>query len=108
MHSSHVSKETKEKLKTQYEELDPVALLQDLKKLQNNFWTYAWKALPTFITKEANEETSNITKSVTTNEPQMNIRRYRRTKKPREQLEPRSWRTKPDPFENVWQGIYMQ
>ena len=107
MHSSHVSKETKEKLKTQYEELDPVTLLQDLKKLQNNFWTYAWKTMPTFITK-VNEETNYIAKLVTNNESQMNIRRYRRTKKPRKQLEPRSWRTKPDPFENVWQGICMQ
>jgi hypothetical protein len=107
MHSSHVSKETKEKLKTQYEELDPVTLLQDLKKLQNNFWTYAWKTMPTFITK-VNEETNYIAKLVTNNESQMNIRRYRRTKKPRKLLEPRSWRTKPDPFENVWQGICMQ
>ena len=41
--SDHISCDAKVKLKTQYEELDPVLLLKDLQKLQDNFWKHAWK-----------------------------------------------------------------
>ncbi|MDR0329890.1 MAG: ISNCY family transposase [Rickettsia sp.] len=43
--SSHISEETKTKLKSQYEDLDPVILLKNLEKLQSNFYQYAWKEL---------------------------------------------------------------
>ena len=36
------------------------------------------------------------------------IRRYRNTKKPRKKLEKRTWRTRKDPFENVWDRIRLQ
>ena len=41
--SSHVSEEIKAKLKTQYNDLDPIGLLNSLEKLQDNFWKHAWK-----------------------------------------------------------------
>ena len=39
--SEHITTLAKEKLKKQYETLDPVKLLKELENLQNNFWQYA-------------------------------------------------------------------
>lgn len=44
LHSPHVSDKAKEKLKEQYNNLDPLCLLRNLEKLQNNFWKHAWKS----------------------------------------------------------------
>jgi hypothetical protein len=41
--STHISDEAKARLKNQYEQLDPVLLLKELERLQDNFWQYAWK-----------------------------------------------------------------
>ena len=40
--------------------------------------------------------------------PKINKRLYRYTKKPRKQLAPRTWRTRPDPFENVLSKLRVQ
>ena len=37
-----------------------------------------------------------------------NIRRYRKTNKPRKSLEPRTWRTREDAFINEWEKIKFQ
>ena len=42
--STYVSEEAKQKIKEQYNNLDPLKLLMDLEKLQDNFWKYAWKS----------------------------------------------------------------
>jgi len=41
--STQVSEEIKKKLQEQYEVLDPLHLLKELERLQNQFWSYAWK-----------------------------------------------------------------
>lgn len=41
--SPNLSEEVKTNLKNQYEKLDPIALLKNLERLQNNFWQHAWK-----------------------------------------------------------------
>ena len=43
MLSQHLTSIEKEKLATQYDKLDPVDLLNNLVKLQDNFWRHAWK-----------------------------------------------------------------
>jgi hypothetical protein len=43
MLSQHLTQIEKEKLETQYNSLDPVDLLNNLVKLQDNFWRHAWK-----------------------------------------------------------------
>lgn len=44
MLSPHLTENEKHKLKIQYESLDPVELLNQLIKLQDNFWKHAWKS----------------------------------------------------------------
>ncbi len=44
MLSPHLSEAEKQKLKIQYASLDPVELLNQLVKLQDNFWKHAWKS----------------------------------------------------------------
>jgi hypothetical protein len=39
---------------------------------------------------------------------QVNKRLYRYTKKPRKKLDPRTWRTRPDPFESVSHKLRLQ
>lgn len=164
--STHISDQAKVNLKNQYEQLDPVDLLKDLQKLQDNFWKYAWKEqAPTVITAVStstcdsiNEVTLNqihecvsshpstasaakiepITKTISVSpiqlsnpkatnpshtinpehqsnqksledQPsQVNKRLYRYTKKPRKKLDPRTWRTRPDPFESVTHKLRLQ
>lgn len=168
--STHIPAEAKTTLKNQYEQLDPVLLLNDLQRLQDNFWKYAWKeqvqsAATTTqnVTAEINTKTCtpineatlsqihecvtnhgaiNVgiepntntmsitnTKSSTTkatnhivnlehrsdnkllledNLSQANKRLYRHTKKPRKKLAPRTWRTRPDPFESVSHKLRLQ
>jgi hypothetical protein len=129
--STSVPESVKTKLRIQYETLDPVLLLKNLQKLQNNFWKHAWKKQTQNITSNINASSfvkekvfkqsheldpgEVITQTTNTvnikvanieilknNPSQKNNRIYRHTKKPRKQLAPRTWRTRADPFENVW------
>ena len=159
--SPHISEEIKAKLKTQYNELDPVALLRNLEKLQDNFWQHAWKqSTKDFADKVHSEVITTIQSAVdadvigdakfdpaqtrlikkskvilglevadhqndknsildsnnkanstllkTDDISQVNIRRYRRTNKPRKARSPRTCSTFADRFENVWSEIRMK
>lgn len=150
MLSLHLTEIEKEKLKAQYDTLDPIDLLSKLVKLQDNFWTHAWKPSGEDVTvmDEINNlkinEAQNITNDAknieeqgtmtqpinsietsddlinstiqinqqrvtgdTTQSPS-NIRRYRRTAKPRKDLGPRTWLTREDAFLNEWEKIKVQ
>lgn len=169
--SDHISFDAKVKLKTQYEELDPVLLLKDLQKLQDNFWKHAWKepvqiAIATtqiatteistnactpineatfrqihecvvrlsstaspakiepitqtmsianiqFSNTKATNHTANLehqsdNKLLAGTPSQSNKRLYRYSKKPRKTLAPRTWSTRPDPFESVSHKLRLQ
>jgi hypothetical protein len=106
------------KLKKEYEELNPIKLLNDLEELQNNFWQYAWKpgavkALTNDIVNKdeilAKPKAVEVTPSANPELAMQNInpeiRRYRKTKKTRNELKPRAWRTRKDPFEQEWSII---
>ena len=103
------SEEHAQRLRCGYERLDPVALLEELQALQDRFWQYAWKE-PTqqsTCAKAAQEGKTDLVPEPTdkvdaaTSEP----RRYRRTKKA---SVPHTWRTREDPFEEVWGQVRVR
>lgn len=156
MLSQHLTQIEKEKLETQYNSLDPVDLLNNLVKLQDNFWRHAWKpsggvdviecsiaetVINELINSKINDhqavgndvsnfETQNTTAQSTDNintdladstkqatqQPiaeettlsLSSVRRYRRTKKPRKDLAPRTWLTREDVFVNEWEKIKVR
>jgi hypothetical protein len=63
MLSSHLTLDEKDKLKQQYDQLDPVELLKKLVDLQNNFWKHAWK--PTDDNVLAISETEALINEIT-------------------------------------------
>ncbi len=110
MLSSHISEESKENLRMQYELLDPVALLQELGDLQNNFWKYAWNdkmndTVDNITNKISDQKTENFKEN---NNAKISNRLYRHTKKPRKKMAPRTWRTTPDPFAEVWEKTVLR
>jgi hypothetical protein len=63
--SEHVSAEAKEKLIKQYNNLDPLKLLKDLEKLQDNFWKHAWKTDRENVMSGADKVLNNSESTVT-------------------------------------------
>lgn len=109
--SPQITAATKLALKKQYDTLDPVHLLKELKRLQDKFWEHAWKPKETSIamTVQANSpmvkdnSLTNVTEpSITTHRLDVANRYYRKTYKPKKTLAHRTWRTRKDPFEGVW------
>ena len=122
--SETVSEAAKQALRRQYKSLDPVALLQRIEQFQNQLWQYAHvdkaetitlaspapagsKPLPTEPCAETQTLMSGDGASVCADDVQVDIplkpsaRRFRRTKKPRKKVN-RWWRTRKDPFAEVW------
>ncbi len=65
MNSPHVLEVIKSDLKKEFESLDPVFLLKEIKKLQNIFWNHAWKKSENNmheVTKEVIKEENIIKK----------------------------------------------
>lgn len=121
--SVQMSQGIKQKLQEQHKGLDPLHLLKELERLQNQFWFYAWKnsdPLPQVL-KNTNVPTLNSKNPIDitfeeiqrlekkgTQEQILSVRRYRRTPKPKKKLAPRTWRTRKDAFENVWGKLVLQ
>lgn len=155
--SSAITEEKKKQLRSSYQELDPVKLLKELERLQDQFWAHAHKkpagpncsvapesvrekrdplqGSPTFIamptveesqssTAEENPAPSNFQPTARENPaydgpgreisrgaaillpPDFRGRRtYRRTRRP---AVPHTWRTRRDPFAEVWEQIQVQ
>lgn len=129
-----VSKKAKSALRLMYSKLDPVSLLNELEQLQDAFWKHAWRQnscsdvaesesldlpisimpavddesqLPTIRRSRKEQKLSAVAASVKTKETETR-RKYRQTRKPRNQGKPHNWRTRKDPFENVIEEIEMQ
>ena len=112
---------TKQKLKEEYDALDPVYLLTNIQRLQDLLWPFAYveleqssssNLLPVSQQKKTrqskmespvpDEKESRSTQSQVENADRM----YRRTKKKRKDGDGRRWwRTQADPFKNVWPEI---
>jgi hypothetical protein len=122
LNSENITEEVKIKLKKEYEELDPINLLERINKGQDTFWRYAWttqennvrelKIVATNITPKIIQNISIKNKHITDYKEEVNRdlpnRKYRYTKKPRKTMHPRTWRTRKDPFETVWDHLQLQ
>jgi len=122
--SVKVSEAIKHTLQEQYKILDPLYLLKELERLQNQFWSYAWKNSdvshqvlentnlpkmdPAPLIEIAFGENVKQAEQKETQGELIPIRRYRRTPKPKKKLPPRTWRTRKDAFENVWSELVFQ
>lgn len=117
----------KQNLRNQYDTLDPLDLLNKLEKLQDNFWQHAWKLSVEPKSVDSSLTSNRINKLMDPHKDEIvrggqleqksfnnqdkipiDIRRYRKTTKPRNELSSRTWRTRPDPFENEWDKIKLQ
>jgi len=126
-----ISDVVKESLRIEYARLDPVELLRQVEHLQNLLWQYAhrpanWTTAEQPIVK-AESTAGTVTdignQMIRAHEPEAlthgielerTRRTYRTTKKPRKPFSgkpfsgPRYWRTRPDPFAEVWPQLQEQ
>lgn len=117
----------KESLRIEYARLDPVELLRQVEHLQNLLWQYAhrpanWTSVGQPLIKSQVATTEPDTgdplslraepKALAHDEsPELSRSRrtYRTTKKPRRPFSvPRYWRTRKDPFAEVWEELKAQ
>ena len=112
-------KRDKEQLRRLFRDLDPLALLKELEHRQDQFWQYANSpaqrvadsaiSRPWTIPPSKAEQRVGVSPDTLVHEDQSvkreGPRRYRRTKKPRA---PRTWRTRKDPFAEVWKELRLR
>jgi len=116
--STAVGDDTKIQLRAAYEKFDPVMILKELELLQDRFWEHAHKkenpataieVAHKLIAQNPNPPRPVITPPAfgteTATELRKTVRTYRRTRKT---SAPRTWRTRPDPFADVWGQIQLQ
>jgi hypothetical protein len=116
--STAVGEDRKSQLRDFYERLDPVVILKELEYLQDRFWEYAHKQaspasairMPSeLISQGLNPPEPVVALPAPNPEPSIaarkSVRTYRRTRKP---TPPRTWRTRTDPFAEVWGQIQLQ
>ena len=115
MSSAHVPSHAKEKLRKQYEELDPVLLFNEIGKRQTELWKHSWLPImedrglpnaPLPIPALSKPEVEELAQEILTEELKLSPpkRQYRKSNKPRV---PHTWRTMPDPFEAVNEDIEL-
>jgi hypothetical protein len=117
-----VNAETRTRLETIYQSLDPVGLLHQIATLQDALWPLAlFEAAAATPEAEAPSSARFNVESCRSPAPAANVpevsdetiplvsaehlkRKYHRTRKP---AEPRWWRTRVDPFEAVWEELCL-
>ena len=97
--NSNVSYAIKKTLKKQSNDLDPVILLQEIQNKQQSLFRHAWKEENNILTapNPINDKIDAV-KSDTV----ISLRKYRKTRKIKQ---PRIYRTRQDPFENIQNEI---
>jgi len=115
--SSAIREDRKIQLRDSYARLDPAVILKELERLQDQFWVYAHaKGSPgtdgvarELITQKATPPEPIVilprNNAQTITAAKKTVRTYRRTRKP---SVPRTWRTRTDPFADVWGEINLQ
>ncbi|WP_351089663.1 transposase family protein [Shewanella sp. S1-49-MNA-CIBAN-0167] len=109
--SDHVNQSTKESLRLEYERLDPVYLLAQLESLQDELWKYSWDkrghAQDDYIVTDdvVKKQLSKIPPVIITDRVN---RHYHRNDKVDFRKSPRTWLTRKDPFEDVWDEIRLR
>lgn len=106
--SSYIRTSSKTRLQETFFDLDPVLLLQQIRFLQDELNKHAW-ATPSVVEAPA-LVAETIAKIYELQEPRalrnMPIN-FRKTKKPRKPMAPRTHRTRKDPFESCWASIQL-
>ena len=99
--SEHISQIIKDELTKQYDNLDPIALLDKIKQLQDKLWKLAWnKPIQTVKEKTDIENNTNLIKPISSEQ-----RFYHKTKKASSK---HNWKTRKDPFEKVQEFIDLE
>lgn len=104
--SAHVSDRTKTFLNATFDDLDPVALLEQIKILQGELGQHSWSKPDVVSAPDLVAET--IAQIYELQEPRamkQTSRNFHRGKKPRKPMAPRKHRTRKDPFEHVWTTV---
>jgi hypothetical protein len=107
--SEQVSSEKKLALTKEYKTLNPVRLMEQLRTLQDELWRYYWCKnghldSPLVVTeKDIKADNSDRLES----ESPVN-RYYKSSDKVDLRRMPRTWRTRKDPFEEVWDEIRLR
>jgi hypothetical protein len=113
--SNHISKSKKEILKQQFSTLDPVMLYREIGIRQNKLWRYAWrqevrnvgtdvKPVPKPVLCKPEPSTSDIDRYLELLKGYLPKRQNRTSNKPRVS---HTWRTRPDPFEEMGGDIEL-
>jgi len=107
--SEHISPVKKKLLTEEYKVLDPVYLMAQLESLQDELWKFSWNKNGTmtdnFVVTADDIITQDNSKFV---EPTSESRYYHTRKKIDFRKSPRTWRTRKDPFEKVWDEIRLR
>ena len=101
--SPHVPPAKKQELQTNFRDLDPVSLLQQIRLLQDELNKHAW--LHSAEVDVPNLVAETIAKIYELKEPQSGVPKlinYSRSKVPRKPMPPRTHRTRKDQFEKTW------
>jgi hypothetical protein len=114
--SEHIAPETKKKLTIQYKNLDPVSLLRQLERLQTKLWADFFtgqKSEKAISYKDVEvaailDSTSKEKSEVSAETPCTIKRFYHRKAKTDLRSSPRNWRTRKDPFVDVWDEVRLQ
>jgi hypothetical protein len=108
-----LSSSKKQQQKERFESLDPVSLVHQIHAAQENLWQYAdTRSLrppkPSYIEPEILLDIPNPNSSAPEIEITIPERFYRKTKRKITHSKPRYWRTRKDPFADVWPEIEYQ
>jgi hypothetical protein len=116
LNSKAIGEERKNGLRAGYQKLDPVVLLKELERFQDRFWEYAHRRpnrqTTSLVSPEVAENTEplKLVDAVPICKPELSTavqkppRMYRRTRKP---SLPHTWRTRKDPFVDVWGQLQL-
>ncbi len=110
MNCKTFSEEQRKILMAQYKKLDSLKLLKELQEKQEEFWQYAW------VSTENNKK-DNFQKAIATSIDVLpeetpvkliSLEYYKNIKKPIKLLGPRTWRTRQDAFEHIFDSLLNQ
>ncbi len=107
LRSEHIHQAKKDALTQEYQSLDPVELMQQLKRLQDQLWQYSGSKNTHTIQHCAEASKDDVAVSVDgATSGGGHASRYYRTSKKKAVV--RTWRTRKDPFENAWAEIQLR
>jgi hypothetical protein len=107
--SEHISQANKDSLTREYEAIDPVDMLTQLETLQDQLWAFSWKKTGKVEVHFAVNTEDVADQEQVKPEENARVNRYYRTSRITDlRKAPRTWRTRKDPFEKVWDEIRLR